>query len=210
MCYFYMIQHGYNWLFAYDTYNAFIPTIENYISNGNGNIWRIYQSIFEDYNFFVRNQYFFWIYTCTWGAIVNCIGGTLYFGLQASTLFIYGFVGVVLEKIFREYGFDHVKSYKHTLVICFLSIIFFYSSQILRDIHVLLCYLLAIYLSGKPNISLKVIIELGVVIFITCGIRIESGLFLFLVIPAYLFLSIRNKKSKYYKKQCSNRLCNVF
>lgn len=209
MCYFYMTQNGYDWLLAYDTYNYFIPITEKYISSGNGNLWSIYQNIFENYDFFGRNQYFYWIYTCTWGVIIHSIGGTIYFGLQASTLFIYGFVGVVLEKIFRNYGFDPEKSYKHALAICFLSIIFFYSSQILRDIHVLLCYLVAIYLSGKPKFSIRVIIELSVVVFLTCGIRIESGLFLFLIIPAYL-LSIQSKKNRFYVITVSVLILLVF
>lgn len=197
VCFLYMRHHGYHWLLAYDTYNYYIPTTESYISNGGDNLWRIYRDIFEDYSFFAGKECFFWVYTCTWGVIINMIGGSLYLGLQTATLFVYGFIGVVLVKLFREYGFDEEKSYKHSLVICLCSIVFFYSSQILRDVHVLLCYLIAIYLSGYNRFSITTLAELVVIVFITCEIRIESGLFLSLVIPTYLLLSIQNKKNRF-------------
>lgn len=198
MCYLFMTGHNLQWLLAYDSYNAFIPTTEKYMNAGNGHLLQIYKCIFEDYNIFLRNEYFYWSYTCTWGVIINRFNADLYYGLQNSTLFLYPFVGVVLYKLFEHYGFDEKKSERHTLVICLLSIIFFYSSQILRDIPVLLCYLIAFYLSAQKNFSLWNLLELLLVIFITCGLRIESGLFLMLTIPAYLLLTMKYGQQKFY------------
>lgn len=198
MCYWYMTAHGYNWLFAFDTINAYIPKTESLISINNGNLLRIYQDIFEDYNFFARDGYFYWAYSCTWGVLINRIGATMYFGLQTSTLFVFGFVGVIMYKLFSQYGFNEKKSFNHTLVVFLLSIIFFYSSQILRDIHVLLTYLIAIYLSGRPKFSVITFFWLIFVIFISCGIRIETGLFLMITIPIYLLLSVQEKRHRFY------------
>ena len=211
MCYLYMVEHNFNWLFTYDTINVFIPNIENIINQGNNNLWNIYQSIFEDFDLFSQRKiYIYHVYSCTWGVVIKAIGGNLYFGLQASTLFLYGFVGVVLVKIFRNYGFDEDKSYRHTLIICLLSILFFYSSLIMRDIHVLLCYLIVFYLSGKTNFSIKTIVELILIVLITCLIRIESGLFLFLVIPAYLLFSLQKRNNYVYVLVISVLLALVF
>lgn len=196
LCYWYMVSHEYSWLLAYDTYDAFIPHTNEYINSGDGNLIRIYQEIFTDYNFFARQEYFYWVYLCTWGVLIRSFGGDLYFGLQVSTLFIFALVGVVLFRIFLRFGFDKNKSQRHTIVICLISIIFFYSSQILRDMLVLLCYLCAIYLSSNPKFSVITILKLLLTIIVTCGIRIESGLFLFITIPTYLLLSLQEKRSR--------------
>lgn len=193
-CYLYMVGHDYEWLFAFDTYNSYIPRIEYFFSSNNHNLHEMLESIFEDYNFFARTSYSYYLYIIPWGFAIYNTGADLYLGLQTSTLFLYPFAGVVLYKLFLQYGFKKRKSYYHTLVICLFSIIFFYSSQILRDIHVLLCYLIAIYLSGKPNFSIVNLIGLVVVIIITCGFRIESGLFLSLCVPVYFFLSFQDSK----------------
>lgn len=196
LCYWYMVSHEYSWLLAYDTYDAFIPHTNEYINSGDGNLIKIYREIFTDYNFFARQEYLYWVYLCTWGVLIRSFGGELYFGLQVSTLLIFALVGVVLFRVFLRFGFDENKSQRHTIVICLISIIFFYSSQILRDMLVLLCYLCAIYLSSNPKFSVITILKLLLIIIVTCGIRIESGLFLLITIPTYLLLSLQEKRSR--------------
>lgn len=93
-------------------------------------------------------------------------------------------------------NFDNIKSYKYTVIISLFSIIFFYSSLILRDIHILLLYLIGIYLTFKKDFSLVTLIKIIVIIYINTLFRIETGLFLVVLIPAYLLLSLKNSKYK--------------
>jgi len=194
LCYLFMISNDYEWLFAYDTYVAFIPGIESYVSDGNGNIAKIIQVILSDYDIFSRGDYVYWIYSCVWAVVIKALNADLYAGLQVSTLLLYSISGVLLYLLFKQYGFNDKKSYNHTIVIFLLSIIFFYSSQIIRDIHFMLCLLGAIYLSGKKKFSVVTLITLLVVVFVACNIRIETGLFLLLTIPVYFLVSFQDER----------------
>ena len=196
LCYWYMTSHDFDWILAYDTYNVFIPQTESYINQGHGNLAAIYRAIFSEYDFFSRDEYFYWVYSCTWGVLINKIGANMYFGLQLSTLFVYGFCGVFLFKLFFSYNFPIKKSYSHTILVGLFSILLFYSSQILRDIHVLLCFLIAFYLSSQQKYSFKTLIILTLVVYLTCGLRIESGLFLVTSIPIYLLCTMQQPGNK--------------
>lgn len=198
MCYGFMVSKNFDWLLSFDSYDVIVPQTLEYISQGHGNILNVYEIIFTNFDILSRNEYFYWIYTCTWGIVSQHIGASLYLGLQTSTLLLYSFCGVFLYKLFLNYNFSEEKSFKHTIVILITSIIFFYSSQILRDIHVLLLYLIAFYLSSKQYFSVRIIILLSLIVLVTCGIRVESGLFLSLIIPIYLLSVLHNLKSKVY------------
>lgn len=195
LCYLYMIRNDYEWLLAFDTYFAFIPGIESYIYEGNSDISQIIHLILSDYNLFSGEYYAYWIYSCIWAVLINMIGANLYLGLQISTLILYSISGVLMFFIFKQFGFGEKKSYSHTLVILLFSVIFFYSSLILRDIHFMLCLLGAVYLSSKPRFSIVTLVSLIIVIFIACNIRIETGLFLVVTIPVYFLVSFSDNKN---------------
>lgn len=194
LCYWYMISHNYEWLLAYDTYFAFIPRIENFLEVGDNNIFKIFESIIDDYNIFSRSDYAYYIYSCIFAVMAKMFSADLYIVLQISTLLLYSLSGIVFFLLCKQYGFDEYNSFLHTLSIFLLSIIFFYSSQIIRDIHFMLCLLLAVYLSGKSQFSLVTLIKLVIVIFIACNIRIETGLFLFMTIPVYFLVAFHDHK----------------
>lgn len=193
-CYIYMRYHGYEYLFAFDTINGYIPATERYMEAGKYNYFSILRAVFEDYNIFYRNEYFYLSYSCFWGLMARWLQIDIYYALQLSTLFTYGFVGVVIYKLFMLSGFQNYQARKQTMMICFFSIVFFYSSMILRDTFVLLCYLYAIYLSCKPYFSVTNVVKILLVVFFTFGLRVESGMFLIICLPVY-YLSVSKKNS---------------
>lgn len=195
LCYLYMKSHNYTWLLAFDS-DFFVSSTQNYIGKGNRAYIEILREIFSDFNIFSQEMYGYWAYLTLWGILSNIFGADLYFTLQVSTLFFFPFVGICLYKLIKEYGIDEKRSFKYSIIICLFSIVFFYSSQILRDIHILLFYLMAIRISMREELKMSNIIKLIIIIFITCLFRIESGLFLVVTIPIYLLLTL--KHSKYF------------
>jgi len=195
-CYAYMTYHGYDYLFSPDIASTFHPITQGYLSLGSysnslNDIWR-------SYAFLDRYQYGYFTYSTLFAFLGNIFNANFYIGQNLSVLFLYSFVGVVLFKLLLINNIDKIKAYKNSLTICLFSIIFFYSFQTLRDIHILLLYLLAIYFTFKENFSVANLLKLILVIFICCTFRIESGLFLFVLIPTYLLLSLKNIKQRNY------------
>src|SRR5690606_17450767 len=118
-------------------------------------------------------------------------GADFYLGQQVSVLLLYSFVGIVIYKLLIINNFDRKKAYKYTLVICVFSILFFYSSQVLRDVHILLLYLLGIYFTFKKEFSLINLIKIVLITYLCTTLRLESGLFMVILIPIYLLLSLQ-------------------
>ena len=191
-CYMYMTSNNFEWLLAFDSGNYFFPRTQQYLYAGGYDIFRCIDVIFSEYSLFDRNQYFYWVYNCLWGIIGDKLGIDLYYTLQVSVLFLYAFSGVLIYGIFSH--IDIEESYKKncSLYICVFSILFFYSSQLLRDTHILICYLSAILLSLRNDFSVRNIISLLFIVFITSLIRVESGMFLLLTIPIYIYSQVKN------------------
>lgn len=194
LCYLYMKSHNFSWLLAFDAGNVFVPDTEKLLGRGGKSYFDILKEIFSDFQFFSQELYGYWAYLTFWGLLSNAFGVDLYYTLQLSTLFVFPFVGICLDKLLTENGIEESRSFKYTILICLFSIIFFYSSQILRDIHILLFYLIAIRISIREELKLSNIVKLIIIIFITCLFRIESGLFLVVAIPIYLLVTLHNSK----------------
>lgn len=194
MCYAFMTYHNYTYLFAPDIDNYFLPWTENYINEGS--YWAALSEIWKDYNFFNRFHTGYFTYATLFGFIGQIFNANFYVGQQISVLFLYPFVGILIYRLFRLNNFDDVKSYKYTIIISLFSVIFFFSSQILRDIHILLLYLMGIYLTFKKDFSIVNLIKIIAIIYINTLFRIETGLFLVVLIPAYLLLTLQSSKYK--------------
>lgn len=194
MSYAYMTYHNYTYLFAPDIDNYFLPWTENYINEGS--YWAALSEIWKDYNFFNRFHTGYFTYATLFGFIGQIFNANFYVGQQISVLFLYPFVGILIYRLFRLNNFDNIKSYKYTIIISLFSVIFFFSSQILRDIHILLLYLMGIYLTFKKDFSIVNLIKIIAIIYINTLFRIETGLFLVVLIPVYLLLSLKNSKYK--------------
>lgn len=195
LCYVFMTKKGFEYLFAPDIVGYFYPENVRYLEMGN--YWDILSQIWKHYHFLDRKIVGYFSYTTLWGVISRSLNASLFITLQISTLFLYSFIGVVLYRIFLKCNFSSSKSYKYTLIISLCSIMFFWSTVFIRDIHIALLYLLAIYQTFDTNFSLKTLLKLLIIIFITCLFRIESGLFLFVLIPTYLLLTLYYSKYKF-------------
>lgn len=194
MCYAFMTYHNYTYLLAPDIAGYFLPWTENYINEGS--YWAALSEIWKNYNFFNRFHTGYFTYATFFGFIGQIFNANFYVGQQISVLFLYPFVGILIYRFFRLNNFDDVKSYKYTIIISLFSVIFFFSSQILRDIHILLLYLMGIYLTFKKDFSIVNLIKIIAIIYINTLFRIETGLFLVVLIPAYLLLTLQSSKYK--------------
>ncbi len=190
ICREYMIVHDYKWLLSYDTINYFIPQMERYIKMGNNNYINTLLEIFDEWDLLKEKQYFYFAYSSVWGVAAKSIGADLYFSIQLSSILIYSYCGVILYGIIKLVGFDNQESYRYAVLICLFSIVFSYSSQILRDVHVLLTYLLGIYITIKNRLSIQAIILLFLLIIITFGLRVESGIFMCLFVPLLFYSNV--------------------
>jgi len=194
MCYSYMTSHRYNYLLAPDIYGYFLPWTEGYINEGT--YWNALNKIWSDYNFFNRFHTGYFTYATLFGFIGRMFNANFYVGQQLSVLFLYPFVGILIYKLLQANGFKNEKSFKYALTISLVSVIFFFSSQILRDIHILLLYLIGIYLTFQKKFSFVNFFKIIAIIYINTLFRIETGLFLIVLIPTYLLLTLETNKHK--------------
>ncbi|MGM0634767.1 MAG: hypothetical protein ACQESK_01785 [Bacteroidota bacterium] len=192
--FFFMTINNFDFLLAYDPYYYFIPTTKEYLLSGS--YWSALEAIWSTYDFFNRFQSGYFTYAALFGYLSDFFGANFYLGQQISVLLLFSFVGVVIFKLLKTNNFTVNKSYKYTLLICVFSILFFYSSQILRDTHILLMYLLGIYFTFKKEFSLFNLLKIILVIYICTTLRLESGLFMMILIPTYLLLSLQHSKKK--------------
>ncbi len=195
LCYLYMKSHGFSWLLAFDSGEFFVPTTQKSLDSGQGSFINILGSIFSDYNPFEERMYGYMAYLAFWGLLGTNIGVDLYYTLQVSTLFVFPFAGLLLNRLLLRYGIDKKSSFNYSIIICVFSIIFFYSSQILRDTHILVFYLIAIEISTREKLKITNIFLLVFIIIITSLFRLESGLFLIVSIPVYLLSTLKGKKN---------------
>lgn len=194
LCYSYMVYHKYEYLLVLDSYNAYIPKTEAYLENGS--YFQALKEVWLKYTFLDRFQSGYFTYALLFAYLGKPFNLNFFVEQQISVLFIYPFVGILLYKLFILNGFDFKKSYKYSLLICVFSVVFFYSTLVLRDLHILFLYLLAIYFSFNKEFSFYNLMKIILVAFICMTFRVESGLFLLVLIPTYLLLTLHNKKQR--------------
>lgn len=193
-CYLFMDMNNYKYLIAYDIHNVFYPTIEMYFQGES--YQQILADIWSDYQFLDRKFTGYFTYSTLWGLFGKSIGANLFVTLQISTVFLYSFIGVVLYRLMLKCNIADSSAYRNTLIISFCSIVFLYSSIFLRDIHVTLLYIIGIYLTFEKDFSIFTVLKLFLIILITCTFRIESGLFLSVLIPIYLLFTLKKSRNK--------------
>lgn len=193
--YVYMMQNNYDFLLSPDISYYFLPTTQTYLSESN--IINSTKLIWSNYDIFNRFQPGYFTYATLFGYISKWLGANFYFGQQISVLLVYSFVGVMIYKLFILNRFHQRQAYKYTLIICTFSIIYFYSSQVLRDTHILLLYLAGIYFTFKKKFSFKNLSKIIATIVVCSTFRIESGMFLIILVPTYLMLTLQASNKKF-------------
>ena len=197
LCYAYMKFHNYEYLLGIDSIGAFIPKTKDCIDNSN-DFFSAVAYLFKDFSFFNRDSYGYYVGAILFGLISKFLKIDIYFSLQLYSLVFGAFISNLLFILFDKNGFNFSKSYKYSIVIFVVSPILFYSTIVARDIHVTLLYLIAINLTLTRKLLLKNIFYLFIVILICTTFRVESGLFLLILIPTYLILTLQNKRQRGY------------
>jgi len=200
MCKIYMDHHSYDYLLVWDTIFSFLPDTQNYISMNDIRIalyteWYGYELLEKTSRSSGPGYYSILI---LFGYLSDSINSDLFLTLQLSTLFFSSFIGVVIFRLMDLNGIALDRSFIYTLFITLCSIVFYYSTLVLRDSHVALLYLLAVFITFKKNFSIIHIILLSTLSLITILFRLESGLFLFIMIPLYLFFNLKMTNKKKY------------
>lgn len=195
LCFVYMQIHNFKYMFAFDTINYFLPTTQFFSKK---DIITAFVEIWSNFSLFSYFKPGYFTYSVLFAYIGKALGADTYMVQQTSILLLYTFSGIVLYKILVRCGFNLEKSFKQTLVIMLCSVAFFYSSQILRDIHILLLYLGVIYYMLDCQFYFSSIVKIVILSLICCTFRIESGLFLIAQLPIYLWININSSKNKDY------------
>lgn len=194
ICYLYMMSNSYSYLLAIDIDSYFMPVTESFIQYGS--VTTAMSENWAGYNFFSRYHSGYFGYLIPFAYLSDYLGANLYVSMQFSTLVIASLSGVIIYKLLLFNSFEAKKAYKYAIIICLFSVLFFYSTQMLRDIHIMFLYLLGIYLTFKKEFSTSQLVKLIFVILLSCTLRIETGLFQFVLVPVYLLLTMQRSKKK--------------
>lgn len=194
ICYLFMTSHGYEYLLAWDIHNYFMPKIIEFLAHGS--ITSAMEENWSGFNLFSRYHSGYFGYLIPFAYLSDSLGANLYVSMQFSTLLIASLSAVVVFKLLLVNQFKPKKAFKYAIIICLFSVLFFYSTQLLRDIHIMFLYLLGIYLTFEKKFSLSRLAKLIIVILLSCTLRIETGLFQFILVPVYLLLTMQQSKKK--------------
>ncbi|WP_237673932.1 hypothetical protein [Vreelandella profundi] len=192
--YLYMEFKGYSYLLAADVDYYFMPKTISFLDLDDFGL--AMTENWKSYNLFSGSHEGYFAYIIPFAYLCDYLGADLYFSMQLSTLLVFGLSSIVIFRLFLLNEFTHQKAFKNTLLICLFSILFFYSSVMLRDIHIMFTYLLAIYFTFRKDFSFVQLLKLLGVVLVSCTLRIETGLFLFIMIPVYLLYSLQVSRNK--------------
>lgn len=193
LCFAFMRGHGYNYLLTFDTDNVIMPMLNHFLTSGHS-YWATIGDIWSQYDFFDRFQVGYYSYLYTWGYFTQTLGMGIdnYFVIQLAHYAFASFIAPLLYKILLLNGIERKKAIRYSLVIALCSILFFYSSTIIRDgmIATLTLYIYYVMMHS-PTFSnyVKVIIA----VYLISTLRIESGLFSAIFIPLYYYIWMGRK-----------------
>lgn len=136
------------------------------------------------YNLYIRFLANFSNYLFGEASVLYATLGQTIFGIL-STLVLYRII----------LNFQPNKAFKYSFIFAIFSSFHFYSSVIVRDIIIAFLFLLIIEIILKKYTN-KNLIKLFILLIIVWGIRLYSGLFVFVFILYYVYLPIRKTKFK--------------
>lgn len=125
----------------------------------------------------------------------SCLGGMTVFGMTLCQT-IWGVLSsLVLFRILVRHV-DVNKALKYTIAFACCSLFLFYSTVIIRDIIICFLYLCAFDVIDK-KFSVVGLLELVIIIALTWGIRLYSGVFLASFIAYYFYVRCRTSRLRY-------------
>ncbi|BEI58438.1 hypothetical protein GCM10007041_18810 [Butyricimonas faecihominis] len=99
---------------------------------------------------------------------------------------------IVLFKIYSRY-LNAKKAYTNTWILSFCSVVFFYSFQLLRDIHIYFFYLVAFNIL-LDRFRVKGVVTLILITIIVFQLRFANGLFCLALLVYYFYKQFRKYK----------------
>lgn len=154
-----------------------------------------FQDTISSYLNLVDENTIYNIYIRLLAYIANTLFGeaSILYATLAHTIFGI-FSSTVLYRILLMY-FTSEKAYKYALLFALISLFHFYSAVIIRDIIIAFFYLLVIEIVLQ-KFSFKNLIKLFLLLIIVWGIRLYSGLFVFIFISYYIYVQLHNSRYK--------------
>lgn len=192
--YWYMIDSNYTYLLAWDIENYFLPKVRSFLEYGS--LVQAEKENWKDFNLLSRYQSGYFGYLIPFAYLSQYLGSILYVSMQFSTLLIASLSGPLIYNLLCVNNIDKKKSFNYTLIICLFSVLFFYSTQLLRDVPVMFLYLLGIYFTFNTIFSWINLLKILIVVIFSFTLRVETGIFLMLLIPVYLILTIQASKKR--------------
>lgn len=193
LCYAYMQGHGYSYLLAFDTDNVIMPTLNGFLSSGQG-FWGTIGEIWSQYDLFDRFQVGYYTYLFTWGYFTNSLGIGIdnYFAIQMAHYAFASFIAPLLYKILVMNNVSYKKAVSYSLTIAFCSIMFFYSSTIIRD-GIITTLMLYIYYVMMHEPKMLNYLKIFLAVYLISALRIESGMFAVVYLPFYYYIWMGHK-----------------
>lgn len=152
----------------------------------------------DTYFNFADNNGLFNVGIALWAYIANhFLDGTSVFHLTLFQTLFGVLASIEIYKIYTLY-FEPKKAVKYTCVFALLSLFHLYSIVIIRDIVIAYFYMLGLrMIMGKPKVSDIYILLL--VMIITTGVRLYTGLFFGVFIMFWLYKLVKDKKYASYR-----------
>ena len=188
MCFSYMVINNYDYLLIFDTKVAYMPQIKEYLEFGkNGGYLGVVSHIWGSYNFYASFSVGFYTLATLFGYISYLIDSNLYVSIQIGILSLTSFTGVIIFRTLIANGISEDKSYKYSIAISLCTILFFYSTLIIRDGLIAFFFICLIYICFLP-LTYRNLLRMSLLIALVILFRIESGIFSLLFIPLYILI----------------------
>ena len=167
--------------------------IESYIQRNT--FFYSQQDFYDCYFHFSDTNLLFNAYLNEMAMIMNkYLGGMTVYGMTLC-LTIFGVLSsLILYKIFLRH-FDEKYAYHQVLLFSLCSQFFLYSTVIIRDVVICFLYLIAFDIIDR-KFSLKGLLMLFIVVLLSWGVRLYSGVFLISFIWYYLYTKMSSKSAK--------------
>lgn len=157
-----------------------------------------FDDLSQTYFYFADNNGLFNQSLAFWAYIANHLfDGTSEFYMTLFLTLFGVLTSLEIYKIFTLY-FDFSKAAKYTCIFAALSLYHIYSVVIIRDIVIAFFYMLGLRkIIGRPQISSAFVLLL--VVIVTMGVRLYSGLFFGAFIMLWLYKLIQDTKYAQYR-----------
>ena len=190
ICHIYMTEHGYDCLLIGDT-SYYLRRMDETLSGGH-TLSDVISPLWQDYDILLRGNTGYIAYLGVWGFLAKSVGSDVYFTIQLATLSICSLGAVIIYKLLKYHLSDEKYIWKMTWILSLCPMFFQYTTFIVRDGLIALCFYYIILLLHK-KLSFTVIALMLLMSLIITTIRTETGLASLMFLP--MVLLVQNKSN---------------